>query len=585
MNKNRHIIKISLAVIAILGWIALPFIIQDKVEAEASEFGTTYSESTLGTPSPSPSVSPTASPTPGNPGDLYAGLSGTVNGVVGFGFAQFEVHSSRLELEIRVRQINLPAGTVLTAFVNGNQVGQFQLESDREGRLRLRTDRGEPVPQITSGMSAQIRANGTTILSGTFTGFSATPSPTPTGSPSPSPSPGFGRYFETHPTGSGMIPPVSTNATGEIKILLNAEETLATISGEFRNLSSSQTSATIAVDIGGDLTTIYNLGTIGGTNGNISTRTVGILPAQVTQLRAGMFVATIASANNPSGEIRGRLIQHSDRSDFNGDGNNDFSVFRPSNGTWFTQNSSGFSAAPFGISTDQIVSGDYDGDGKTDVAVFRSGGGVGSWYILRSSDNGFTGLQFGADTDVPVRGDYDGDGRSDIAVFRPSNGTWYISRSSDNGFRAMTFGFGTDKPMAQDYDGDGKTDIAVFRPSNGAWYVSRSSDNGFQAATFGASTDVPVRGDFDGDGKADYTVYRPSSGNWFILKSSDGGFQAATFGASEDIPVAGIYDGDNKTDIAVFRPSTGGWYILRSSDNGFEGVIFGANGDVPVISR
>ena len=451
--KNRHILRIAVVAIAIFGWIALPFILQDKVEASAENFNGQNSESALGTPSPtaspSPSISPTASPSPGNPGDLYAGLTGSANGVVGFGFAQYEIHSSRIELEIRVRQINLPAGTVLTAFVNGTQAGQFQLESDREGRLRLRTDRGEPVPQVTTGMSAEIRTGGNTILSGTFTGFSASPSPTPTGlpSPSPSPSPGFGRYFETHPTGSGMTPPVSTNATGEIKILLNVEETLATIYGEFHNLSSNQTAATIAVNLGGDLTTVYDLGVIGGTNGNISTRTVGITPAQVIQLRAGMWVATIASANDPAGEIRGVLRQHSDRSDFNGDGNNDISVYRPSNGTWYTQNTSGFSAAAFGIATDQIVSGDYDGDGKTDVAVFRAQNGVGSWYILRSFDGGFTGVQFGADTDIPVRGDFDGDERDDFAVFRPSNGAWYILRSSDGGFEGFAFGANGDIPV------------------------------------------------------------------------------------------------------------------------------------------
>ncbi len=66
------------------------------------------------------------------------------------------------------------------------------------------------------------------------------------------------------------------------------------------------------------------------------------------------------------------------------------------------------------------VPGDYDGDGNTDVAIYRPSDGV--WYI---KDQSF--WQWGGQAgDVPVPGDYDGDGHTDVAVYRPSDGVWYV---------------------------------------------------------------------------------------------------------------------------------------------------------------
>ncbi len=535
-------------------------------------------------PTASPTVSPTVSPSPsGSPGDIFAGLNGSpINGILPRGFIQYELHSSRTELEARISQINLPAGSQIVAFINGNQVGQFSLESGGEGRLRLRSDRGDNVPVVVAGDTTQFKYNGAVILSGVFS--STGPTPTPTGSPSPSPSPTSGRYFETHPSGSGMTPPVNTIARGEVKVTLNQTETEAVISGEFHNLSSSQTSALIQVNLG-DLTTVHNLGVIGGTNGNFATVTIPMNPVQVQQLRAGLWIATIASANNPAGEIRGTLTQHSDSADFDGDGSNDFSVFRPSNGTWYSDNSNGFNAQVFGTASDIPVSADFDGDGRTDTAIFKDVNGSGVWEIKRSSDGGITGLQFGFSSDKPVRGDFDGDGLNDIAVYRPSTGVWYVRKSNNSGFTIVQFGISTDTPISGDFDGDGKTDIAVWRESTGVWYWINSSNGSVSIVQWGANGDKPVSGDFDGDGKNDIAIYRPSTGVWWIYRSSNGTYDIRQFGIGEDIPVAGTYDGDNKTDIAVFRPSTGIWYIWNSNDNTYQYRQFGLTGDIPTITQ
>lgn len=527
-------------------------------------------------PSASPSGSPTASPTasPGNEFSLFAFLSGaTVNGVLPRGYAEYEIHSSRTELEIRISQINLSAGTSLNVLIDNVLTGQVVI-SGNEGRLRLRSDRGENVPTIAAGTTIVLKNGDTTILNGRFTGGGTGPNPTPSQTPQP------GRFFEGHLNGAQMIPPVNTTSRGEIKIYLHSNETIAQVIGEYK-LSSAQTSAKILCDVGSTTNLFFDFGAFGGTERRY-TWTFALTPAKIQQLRTGLCYQIISSANFPNGEIRGQIRIDGRDSDFDGDGVQDFAVFRPGSGTWYIQNSRGFSAQTHGSGDDKLVSGDFDGDGRSDAAVFRSVNNSGVWEIRRSADGGTTTAQFGLATDVPVRGDFDGDGLNDLAVFRPSNGTWYIQKSNGTGFIFMQFGAEGDKPLAADLDGDGLTDIAVFRPEGGNWYWLRSSDGAFRGMHFGSSEDLPVIGDFDADGTDDLTVYRPSNGAWYTLRSRDGNFSAAQFGISSDVPVAGDYDRDGKDDIAVFRASVGAWYILRSSDGAFETRFFGTHGDIPI---
>ncbi len=266
-------------------------------------------------------------------------------------------------------------------------------------------------------------------------------------------------------------------------------------------------------------------------------------------------------------------------SDFDGDGQTDYSVFSPITGKWQIENSSNTSpsALSFGAKTDKLVSGDYDGDGKTDIAVWRPSEGI--WYIQGSSI-GFRAISFGAESDVPVAADYDADGKTDVAVWRPSNGVWYILNST-LGFKTFQWGASTDKVFTGDYDADGKADLVAFRPSNGTWYILQSTSSLPLYQQFGLGTDKPVSGDFDGDGKSDFAVYRASEGRWYLLNSKTNSLSVYVFGAAEDSPVPADYDGDGRADIAVFRSVNNVWYRLNSSNGTFVSKVFGQNGDVP----
>jgi len=135
---------------------------------------------------------------------------------------------------------------------------------------------------------------------------------------------------------------------------------------------------------------------------------------------------------------------------------------------------------------------DFDGDGTSDFSVFRPS--TGTWFTISSGTNTFASVNFGQSGDVPVDGDFDGDSRSDLAVFRPSTGTWFRVNSSAGGFQVNEFGLNGDKPVAGDYDKDGKTDIAVWRPSSGTYFFIGSKDNSFRVANFGVAGDVPIAG-------------------------------------------------------------------------------------------
>jgi subtilisin-like proprotein convertase family protein len=278
------------------------------------------------------------------------------------------------------------------------------------------------------------------------------------------------------------------------------------------------------------------------------------------------------------------------RSDFDGDGLSELTVFRPSNGTWFMKfSSTGFVTSgqtQFGLNGDIRVNGDYDGDHRTDLAVWRPSSAT--WFILQSSNGALRMVQWGLNGDKPMPADYDGDGRTDLAVFRPSNATWFILNSSNNSTTTTQWGLSTDTALAADFDGDGRAELAVFRPSSSTWFL-RMSTSAYGAVitrAWGVNGDQPIVGDFDGDGRSELTVYRPPTGEWFSLDALTGALVLnGQFGLSGDTPDTHDYDGDGRTDLAVFRVSSATWFVRRSSNGTLLQVQWGLPTDQPVIIR
>ena len=111
--------------------------------------------------------------------------------------------------------------------------------------------------------------------------------------------------------------------------------------------------------------------------------------------------------------------------DFDGDGNEGnqgLPSWDPRTGLWFSSGQGGDTV--WGTWGDIPTPGDFNGDGIDDFAVFRPS--TGTWFVNCSSVTNCPGgtltVPWGAAGDIPVAADYDIDGTTDYGVWRPSNG-------------------------------------------------------------------------------------------------------------------------------------------------------------------
>ena len=417
--------------------------------------------------------------------------------------------------------------------------------------------------------------------------------------------------------GAQEVPANGSTAKGFGVVTLNDAETQIRYSLTFSGLGSNQTASHIhgPAAIGANAPVLFNVGSTGATSGTFTALTQTVTPAQVQQLKSGLWYFNVHSNDLPNGEIRGQILPAPP----------------------FIANLSGLQEVPsnnspgtgigkvfLNATEDQIVmSLSFSGIGSNQTASHIHGAslpGVNSPILFNIGSQGATSGSFPdlffavtpqqaaslkagqfyfnvhstALTGGEIRGqikppnkplDFDADSRSELALF--NNGNWVLLSSINFFVTSTRWGLPSDTRAPGDFDLDGKIDLNVWR--NGNFYTLRSADNSFFAIQFGTAGDDPrICADYDGDGKADYAVYRPgantSSPSFYYIQGSLRGFISAQFGLGGDSSMLADWDGDRISDITVYRQSTGTFYGVRSTDQVFYAQQWGIFGTDKVMT-
>jgi hypothetical protein len=240
--------------------------------------------------------------------------------------------------------------------------------------------------------------------------------------------------------------------------------------------------------------------------------------------------------------------------DFDGDGINDPAVYRPGTpaSSWIVLFSTSFFtiAKTFAFGDDGLddmpLTGDLNGDGIDDFVIFRPGAPA-EWFVL-SPTGGGGNIAFGdnvANDDEPALGDLDGDGRADLIIRRVAadDTTFFHVRLATGAFPApIHFGKNSDVYAPGDYDNDGRGDLALVRDigTTYKWFF-RFANGTVTDFTFGDDHDTIAQNDYDGNGFTDIAVWRQGSpaGTLFIQPLPFGSVSQVPFGdsANQDTPL------------------------------------------------
>lgn len=282
--------------------------------------------------------------------------------------------------------------------------------------------------------------------------------------------------------------------------------------------------------------------------------------------------------------------------------------FNPVTQKWnvYRANGSVTESDPWGTAGDVPFWGDVDGDGQEDFVVWRPSNG--HWYGMSQSNEVILNQHWGQVGDIPLLGDVDGDGRDDLITWRPSEGYWYVMSTDGNrvllnsksAHPTKPYGNQThgDIPLLADVDGDGRDEMIIWRPGttsvNGRFYARNLEWRYLGNRAWGAGRlgDVPMAGDLDGDGVDELVIFRPSTGKWYPIHL-DGTRPLATVthgglnGQGINWPLILDADGDGADDVVLRRVYDNKQYLYARNSAGQQlplyGVHVGSGDDIPAM--
>ena len=159
----------------------------------------------------------------------------------------------------------------------------------------------------------------------------------------------------------------------------------------------------------------------------------------------------------------------------------------------------------FGNPGDVPLAGDFNGDGCDTVSIYRPS--EARFYIINQlgQDEGGLGAAdtdylFGNPGDKPFVGDFNGNGTQTVGLHRESTGLVYYRNTHTQGIADAEFIYGDpgDRIVAGDWNSDGVDSPALFRPSNTTVYFRYTNTQGNANAqfVFGQPEWLPVAGEF-----------------------------------------------------------------------------------------
>jgi hypothetical protein len=196
--------------------------------------------------------------------------------------------------------------------------------------------------------------------------------------------------------------------------------------------------------------------------------------------------------------------------DWDCDGVDTPGLFRQSDAFAYLRNSNSQGIADirffFGNPSDIPLAGDFDGNGCDSLSIYRPS--EQRFYIINTlgANNGGLGAAdfsflFGDPGDKPFVGDFDGDGIDEVGLHRESTGFVYYRNTLDTGIASNQFFFGDpgDRFVAGDWGiVDGTDTPGLFRPGNTTFYFrhTNTQGNADSSLSYGQASWLPIAGAF-----------------------------------------------------------------------------------------